>query len=157
MTPQIVPYEVAETIRLKKSQYCRFADTRQWEAWGNLFIPSIKATFHNPDGSLITEGNTAFSFESRDELILYFRAAFETQQAIHIVGPGELQRLGEDEVSAVWPVVYHAASRGVDGGWSGTGGGHYYEGWKRIGDDWFIARFKFVREYWNVQGLGEGA
>ncbi|KAL4937922.1 hypothetical protein BDV06DRAFT_226498 [Aspergillus oleicola] len=129
MSPTPLPYDIAETIRLKKSQYCRFADTHHWSSWRALFHPNVRATFNNLDGSVIIQNDFAYSFNSADELVSFFSKSFETQQTIHIVGPGELTfTSGEkDEVSAVWPMVYHAASHGAVGGWSGIGGGHYHE------------------------------
>ncbi|KAL5041992.1 hypothetical protein BDW71DRAFT_155982 [Aspergillus fruticulosus] len=159
MPSKPVPYEISEPIRLKKSQYCRFADTHNWAGFRNIFLPSITATFHNPDGSIVVENNVPFSFDSRDAFINFFARAFETQQTIHTVGPGELEfatgnREGdEDEVKAVWPVTYHAASREVVGGWSGTGGGYYFETWKRVDGEWFMATLRFERWYWKVTGV----
>jgi hypothetical protein len=82
-------------------------------------LPILAATFTNPDGEVATENAVRYEFSSRDEFVAFFRAVFETQQTTHTVGPGELTRVSEDEVSAVWSVVYHAASRGVTGGWKG--------------------------------------
>jgi hypothetical protein len=59
-----VPYELAEAICLKKAQYCRFADTHNWTGFRGIFLTSIKATFHNPDGSIVVENNVPFSFDS---------------------------------------------------------------------------------------------
>ncbi|KAL2835139.1 hypothetical protein BDW59DRAFT_155962 [Aspergillus cavernicola] len=153
----ILPYEIAESLRLKKSQYCRYADTHDWKSFASLLLPSLTATFTGLDGEIITEGGVTYYFSTRAEFVSFFSNALETQQTIHVVGPGELERISEDEVSAVWSVIYHAASPGVAGGWSGTGGGQYHEVWKRVEGDWFMASLKLVRGYWKVQGHGEGA
>ncbi|KAL4792603.1 hypothetical protein BDV19DRAFT_391909 [Aspergillus venezuelensis] len=154
MSTPVLPYETAETIRLKKSQYCRFADTHEWDHWRALFHPSVKARFCNLDGSVITQDNFTYSFDSVDELVSFFSKSFETQQAIHVVGPGELVFTSEekDEVSAVWPMIYHAASHDIVDGWSGTGGGHYHEIWRVFEGEWVIAELKYVRGYFKMQG-----
>ncbi|KAL4778831.1 hypothetical protein BJX76DRAFT_352294 [Aspergillus varians] len=156
MSP-IVPYKIAETLQLKKSQYCRYADTHDWKSFASLFLPSLTAIFTRPDGEIITENGVTYSFPTRDEFVAFFSNAFETQQTVHIVGPGELESISEDEVSAVWSVVYHAASPGITGGWSGAGGGQYHEVWKRVEGEWFMASLKLVRGFWKVQTHGEGA
>jgi hypothetical protein len=79
MPPKPVPYEVSEAICLKKSKYCRLTDTHNWTAFRDIFLPSIKATFHKPDGSIAAEKKVPFSFDSRDAFIDFFASAFETQ------------------------------------------------------------------------------
>ncbi|KAL2784099.1 hypothetical protein BJX66DRAFT_344339 [Aspergillus keveii] len=156
MVSTILPYELSETLRLKKSQYCRFADTHDWDGFASLMLPSLTATFTDPDGTIATENGVRYEFNTRDEFVAFFRAAFETQQTVHIVGPGELTRLSEDEISAIWGVVYHAASHGVTGGWTGTGGGHYHEIWRLVEGKWMMASLRMVRGFWKVSQL-EGA
>ncbi|KAL2848781.1 hypothetical protein BJX68DRAFT_276277 [Aspergillus pseudodeflectus] len=152
----ILPYDLAESLRLKKSQYCRFADTHDWDGFASLTLPTLAATFTNPDGEVATEIGVRYEFSSRDEFVAFFRTAFETQQTIHIVGPGELTRVSEDEIRAVWGVVYHAASPGVTGWWKGTGGGHYHETWRRVEGEWLMESLKMFRGFWKVSQL-EGA
>lgn len=147
----IVPYEIAEVIRLKKSQYCQFADTHDWAGFDNIFLPSLQASFHAPGGEVLVEHGVTFSFEGREAFVGFFAKAFETQQTIHVVGPGELSLVAGDEVRAVWPATYHAASLGSKGGWRGTGGGYYREVWKKVDGDWFMASLKFERWFWRVQ------
>jgi hypothetical protein len=79
-------------------------------------LPSLTATFTNPDGTIAIEKGVRYEFNIRDEFVAFFRAAFETQQTIHTVDPGELTRVSADEISAIWSVLYHAASHGVTGG-----------------------------------------
>ncbi|KAL3433336.1 hypothetical protein BDV09DRAFT_111266 [Aspergillus tetrazonus] len=152
--PTPVPPSLAETIRSRKSRYCRFADTQDFASWATVFSPSVTAQFCDPQGSVLTENGATYSFGNRDQLVGFFKEAFATQQTIHIVGSGELHFVdgtNEQEISAIWPVIYHAASHGVSGGWSGTGGGHYYETWGVEDGEWVIKSLKFVRGYWRVQ------
>ncbi|KAI9373565.1 hypothetical protein BJX61DRAFT_541626 [Aspergillus egyptiacus] len=152
-----LPYTLSETIRHRKSQYCRFADTHDWPSFTSLFSPDLEAKFTGPDGEVpVTENGVTYSFSSRDEFVAFFSGAFETQQTIHLVGPGELEQVAEDEIRAVWSLVYFSASPGAVGGWIGNGGGHYHETWKRGEDgEWVIQKLKMVRAFWKVQVLGE--
>lgn len=129
---------------------------------------------------MINEGGAVFSFSSREEFVAFFKAAFETQQTMHVLsGSGEMememqmqmqvggssgdgdsdkdkhgdkngQQEGKGEVKTVWGVVYQAASKDVSGGWSGTGGGHYYETWRVVDGEWMIVELRFQRIYWKV-------
>lgn len=149
--PPTVPPSTADTLHHRKAQCCRFADTKDWSSFRTLFLPTATAKFTETDGSVIKEDGKALSFETLDSLIDYFSNAFAKQQTMHMTGPGEVELLDEDSVKAVWPVIYHAGSRGVIGGWGGSGGGHYHEVWRRVEGEWLIAELVFVRTYWKVQ------
>ncbi|KAL5338236.1 hypothetical protein BJX70DRAFT_398950 [Aspergillus crustosus] len=154
-SPGTPPPETCEKLRQRKAQYCRSADTHDWATFTSLLHPSITAQFTSPSGEVITENGVTYSFANRDEFVSFFRDSLETQQTIHIVGPGEFEfvSLDEKQVSAVWSVVYHAASLGVQGGWTGTGGGRYHEVWKRVGGEWVIVSLRMERGFWKVQML----
>ncbi|KAL4881186.1 hypothetical protein BJY04DRAFT_61495 [Aspergillus karnatakaensis] len=157
MAPAKTPsLELCETLRQRKAQYCRAADTHDWSSFASLLHPTITAQFTDPTGAVVTENGVTYSFANRDEFVSFFQKAFETQQTIHIVGPGEFEFTtadDENEVRAVWSVVYHAASLGVQGGWTGTGGGRYHEVWKKIDGEWVIASLRMERGFWKVQTL----
>ncbi|KAK1144061.1 hypothetical protein N8T08_005723 [Aspergillus melleus] len=153
MPPFLSP-EIAEQIRLKKSQYCRLADTNNWEKMDTLLAADARFEFYDTEGSLVCENGVDFKFNSRAEFVAYFSEAFKVLQTIHVVGPGELEQVGPNEVKAVWTVIYHAGPRGMDGGMHGTGGGHYYETWTREqgGQEWLMKDMRMERIYWKVLG-----
>ncbi|KAL9574043.1 hypothetical protein ACKAV7_001819 [Fusarium commune] len=97
--------EAAAIIQCKKAQYCRFADSDQWDRFDSIMLPNATFLFHNPDGSLIRKGDIKYSWSSTKER---------------------------------------------EGGVHGTGGGHYHETWKRVGDDWFMESLRMERLYWKV-------
>jgi hypothetical protein len=142
--------EAAEIIRRKKLQYCRFADTNQWQLFDHIILPEATLAFFDSNGSIINEGGVDYSFSSREEFVTFFSKAFKDLQTIHVIGPGELEQTGPDEVKAVWGVIYHASTKGTDGGTHGTGGGHYHETWRRKGDDWFMQSMRMERVYWKT-------
>ncbi|EMR69277.1 hypothetical protein MGN70_013799 [Eutypa lata] len=139
--------EVAEIIRRKKTQYCRFADTSQWELFGQIALPEAILEFYE-HGALISQGGTDWSF-TRDRFIAFCSAAWKDSQTAHMVGPGELKQINPDEVEAVWNGTYHVGAKGSDSGVFFTGGGYYTETWKRKGDDWFIQHMRFDRLFWK--------
>ena len=145
----------AERITFRKLQYCRLADSGQWDLFGQIFLPNTHFQFFEPDGKTIhVENGVVFDFPSRDAFVAHFSESMGKLQTIHIVGPGEMEATGADEVKAIWPLLYQAASKGDTGGFQGTGGGHYYETWRRVDGEWYIAEYKMVRLYWKVIPLG---
>lgn len=152
--PPSVPPEIAEQIRLKKSQYCRFADTNAWDKIDTVIASDATFAFYDSEGALVCDNGVEFKFNSRAEFVGYFSAAFKALQTIHVVGPGELELVGPNEVKAIWTVIYHSGLRGTDGGMHGTGGGHYYETWMREegGEEWLMKDLRMERIYWKVLG-----
>ena len=140
--PKIPSPEICEIIRNKKSRYCRYADTGMLESHFHE-IALADATFEfrgdNSDQP-IEHAGVKFSWPSRDGFVGFFGAGLRVQDCIHVVGPGELEQVGPDEVKAVFSVMYSAVPKGdASKKPSCVGGGYYHETWKRVGDDWFMA------------------
>jgi hypothetical protein len=47
--------EIIEAIRDRKAKYCRYLDTKQFDAWERLFAPDARITFYAPDGAVLLE------------------------------------------------------------------------------------------------------
>ncbi|KAF4335674.1 hypothetical protein FBEOM_10474 [Fusarium beomiforme] len=142
--------EAAAIIQRKKAQYCRFADSNQWDRFDSIMLPNATFLFHNPDGSVITKGDIEYSWSSTKEWVAFFENEFKTMQTIHIIGPAEMEQIAPDEIKAIWAVTYHAGTKEHEGGVHGTGGGHYHETWRKVGDDWFMESLRMERLYWKV-------
>ena len=89
-------------------------------------------------------------WSSRDDWTAFFSNENKDLQAIHNVGPAEMEQVSENEIKAVFPLIYHVGSKEPDSGFHGTGGGYYHETWKKVGDDWFMETLKMDRLYWKV-------
>ncbi|KAF9877712.1 hypothetical protein CkaCkLH20_04847 [Colletotrichum karsti] len=160
----IVPYEAAETIRRKKAQYCRLADTNQWHLFPQIALPTATFKFvevYN-DGAperVVHQNGVDFDWPSLEGFLGYFSATNKHVDAVHMVNAGELEMArGDgasdgDEVKAVFTVVYHAGAPGRADGMHGTGAGHYHETWRRVDGDWFLERLWMRQFYWKVQGV----
>jgi hypothetical protein len=48
------PPDVAEHIRYKKSQYTRFADSKQWHRFDTIFVPDATFCFVDQDGKVVS-------------------------------------------------------------------------------------------------------
>src|ERR1700743_333221 len=74
MTAQL---EAMESIRQRKAKYCRYLDTRQFDAWEALFTPDAKIVFYKPDKSVIAR------FDSIADMSRMTRDLFATNRTAH--------------------------------------------------------------------------
>lgn len=142
--------EAYAIISQKKAQYCRFADSHQWHKFDTIMLSNATYSFHEPDGSVIMKGDLPMKWLSRDDWTAFFSNENKDLQAIHNVGPAEMEQVSPDEIKAVFSVIYHVGNKEADSGFHGTGGGYYHETWKKVGDDWFMKTLKMDRLYWKV-------
>jgi hypothetical protein len=146
----MISSDTAEIIRRKKSQYCRFADSNQWERFKDISLPDATFVFVDPTDTVINTNGVDYQFASRESFVAFFSQVFRNLQTIHMVDPGDLEQTNADEVKAVWSVIYHAGPKGLAQGAHEVGGGHYYEVWVRKGDDWFMKSLRMQRLYHKV-------
>ena len=146
--PAVSP-EIAQIITTKKLQYCRFADTHQWEKFNQVALP--ECTYEYTDhGEVIVDHGFTYSWKSTKAFTSFFSAAFETLQTLHHVGPGEFKFISFNEVQAIFPIVYYSGlAKGFNStqGVTGVGGGHYYETYTRKGSDWLMSKCRMDRIY----------
>lgn len=74
--------EVAEIIRTKKTQYCRFADRNQFNLFEQIALPTATFKFAGPDGEVLKENGIVYSWENLESFCTSFTKAFETQQVV---------------------------------------------------------------------------
>ncbi|GKT87065.1 LOW QUALITY PROTEIN: bile acid 7-alpha protein [Colletotrichum tofieldiae] len=148
--PTISP-ETAEIIRRKKAQYCRFADGLEWDRFDTIMLPDFVFEGLDTDGAVLVQNGVRYRWESRDAWVAHFSEAFKAMQTMHLVDPGTSSR--SPRTRAVFGVVYFGGTRGTEAGLHSTGGGHYYETWKKVDGDWFMASSSMKRLYSKVQGF----
>ncbi|KAK2066051.1 hypothetical protein LY76DRAFT_585594 [Colletotrichum caudatum] len=149
----VISAETAETIRRKKAQYCHLTDGGEIERCAEtILLPEF--TFEGLDaaGAVIVEGGLRYRWESRADWVAHLSVSLAAVQSMHLVDAGDLEQVAEDEVRAVFGLIYHAGAKGQTGGWHETGGGHYYETWKKVDGDWFLASSSMKRLYRMVHG-----
>lgn len=146
--PEVSP-EVVNIITKKKQSYCRYADTHQWHLFTKLAVPECTYEFRQ-NGKLIEHAGASFKWTNTEGFISFFRKSSETLQTIHLAGPGHFEQVSDDEVKAVFPVIFHSAPKpGVSKGISVTGerGGYYHETYRRTGDDWLMSHLVMDKTY----------
>ncbi|KAK4190137.1 hypothetical protein QBC35DRAFT_490770 [Podospora australis] len=146
------PYEVATEIINKKNLYTRFADTQQWDSMKEIMHPSITLTFELFSGEILEESGVKYSFDNIQDWIDLFKVRNKDMQAQHLVSPPHLEQMNENEVEAVFTVIFLCGSKDLTKGWKGEGGGWYYETWTREegSGEWRMKKLRMVRNYWKV-------
>jgi hypothetical protein len=116
-----------------KARYCRFLDTKQWDAWGDLFTDDFVLDTSEASGPPPITG--------RDTAVKMVRQAIETARTAHHVHSPEIAIAGET-ASAIWAMQDRVI---FDGGHGLMGYGHYAETYEKSGGRWRIASSKLTR------------
>lgn len=139
--------EVALAITRRKARYARYADTKQWDKFESLNLPTTNYSFIHNDGTPIMFGSKALVFDSPARVAAYFKKFFAAQDTMHNIGPGDFEYVSDTEVKAVWGFEDQLISK-TWGSWMKIrGGGYYYETWRFVDGEWFIADLRMERRY----------
>ncbi|BBX49390.1 nuclear transport factor 2 family protein [Mycolicibacterium poriferae] len=118
-----------EAIKQLKARYCRLLDTKQWDAWRELFTDDFVSDT-SPSGGTVING--------ADEFVAFVRKHLgkPSQPTVHQVHAPEIELVTATEATGVWALndVVRLAS-----GLNLNGYGHYHETYVKIDDRW---RFK---------------
>ncbi|KAF2183155.1 hypothetical protein K469DRAFT_635649 [Zopfia rhizophila CBS 207.26] len=142
-----VPFDVAEIISRKKAQYGRCIDTKQWHNFNQVALSDTEFNFLDPDGSIIMAGKTRLTFPSSKAFTEFFGRFFRNAETLHMFGPGELEQVAPDEVTAIWGMEDQLLLKSTAGLVELRGGGYYYETWKLKDGDWFLKSLRLERTY----------
>ena len=55
-----------ESIRQRKAKYCRYLDTKQFDAWEALFMPDAKNQIHNSEIDFTSESEATAIWSMED-------------------------------------------------------------------------------------------
>ncbi len=116
-----------------KARYCRFLDTKQWDAWTDLFTEDLVLDTSEAAGPPPING--------RAEAIAMVRATIETAQTAHQVHTPEIAIAGAT-AQGIWAMQDRVIFEGRP---AMTGYGHYTETYVKIGGEWKIAKSKLTR------------
>lgn len=115
-----------------KAAYCRLLDTKQWDAWEQLFTPDCRFDTTGSGGAVV-EGRTAMAGFVRESL-----ADAKTAHQIH---SPEIIFDGSDAADVVWAMQDRVIKETFDL----TGFGHYHERCVRTREGWRIASQSLTR------------
>jgi hypothetical protein len=140
------PASAIDQVRQAKARYCRYVDTRQWDAFVNLFIPSPDVRIYDAAGELLV------AFSSREVFAAASRDYLAGAQSIHQLHNDELTQVSESDIRAIWSMEdYILFPDAADGRPSRHHGyGHYHENWVLTDDGWRIASLELRRNILEI-------
>ena len=127
--------ESIEAIKQLKARYFRLMDTKQWDAYRQVFTDDMAFYFESQDAPIATSG---------DEFVAFVRSRLATALTVHHGHMPEIELTSPDSARGVWAMSdwvddpdQHRAFQGF---------GHYHEEYRR-GEDgrWRISRLRLSR------------
>lgn len=127
-----------ESIRNTKARYCRFIDTKQWDALGGVFAPDAVADFS-------TEGNPIPVLNGRNTIVQVFRDLVDVAVTVHHVHSAEVEFVSENEAKVISPMEDWVTFPEGNENTSFHGFGHYHETFVKIDGEWYIQHTSLKR------------
>jgi uncharacterized protein (TIGR02246 family) len=124
--------EDVEAIKQLKARYFRLMDTKQWDAWADVFTEDATVTASpDPDET----------FRGRAEIVRKVSAALRDGTTVHHGHMPEIALTGPDTATGIWAMYdYVDLPQLVLHGW-----GHYHEEYARQEGRWRIRRLRLTR------------
>ncbi|HEX2285857.1 MAG TPA: nuclear transport factor 2 family protein [Mycobacterium sp.] len=122
-----------ESIKQLKARYCRYLDTKDWDAWRGLFADDFLSDTSKAGGKVI---------EGADDFVAFTRRNLRNQPTVHQVHAPEIELTSATTARAIWAlqdVVRLAPGLNINGY------GHYHESYEKSGGQWFIKTSTLTR------------
>ena len=137
-----------EAIKNLKARYWYYVDSKQWDAWFELFTPD--GTFQW-DTEVSTQGRDGKPIEKLvgRAALAEVRRIMADARSVHMGHAPIIDILSETEARAIWPmedIVERAEQQRH--GW-----GHYHETYQKIDGRWFIRSSHLRRQRLSVTTL----
>ncbi|MBW2419984.1 MAG: nuclear transport factor 2 family protein [Deltaproteobacteria bacterium] len=121
-----------EGIKRLKARYFRLLDTKQWDAWRELFTDDFTGEVHGP--------HPVIHFASPVEMVATNRKVLSEAPTVHHGHMPEIDLTGPDSAKGVWAMVDV-----VKLGAGFVGYGHYHEEYRKQDGHWRISRMTITR------------
>ncbi len=131
-----------EAIRRLKARYCRFLDTKDYEAWKALFAPDVVVKLDMAISTGGADGQTAPDLNGLDEFVPVVLGGVEHAQTKHHVHTPEIDLTSDTTASAIWAMEDLLLF--ADGG-ELFGAGHYHETYEKRDGGWVITSLHLTR------------
>lgn len=131
-----------EAIRHLKARYCRFLDTKDYEAWKALFAPDVVVKLDMAISTGGADGQTAPDLNGLDEFVPVVLGGVEHAQTKHHVHTPEIDLTSDTTASAIWAMEDLLLF--ADGG-ELFGAGHYHETYEKRDGGWVITSLHLTR------------
>ncbi|CAM3697335.1 nuclear transport factor 2 family protein [Mycobacterium frederiksbergense] len=131
-----------EAIRRLKARYCRFLDTKDYEAWKALFATDVVVKLDMAISTGGADGQTAPDLNGLDEFVPVVLGGVEHAQTKHHVHTPEIDLTSDTTASAIWAMEDLLLF--ADGG-ELFGAGHYHETYEKRDGGWVITSLHLTR------------
>ncbi|MEW9854351.1 nuclear transport factor 2 family protein [Novosphingobium sp. M1R2S20] len=121
-----------------KADYCRLLDTKQWDAWEELFTEDCRFDTSESGGSVV---------EGRKAMGALVRQSLAEAKTAHQVHSPQMTFDGPDAADVIWAMQ----DRVIKDAFDLTGFGHYHERYVRTGQGWRIASQRLTRLIVDIQ------
>ena len=122
-----------EAIKQLKARYCRYLDTKDWQAWRSLFADDFLSDT-SPAGGKVIQG--------ADEFVAFTRKSLRSQATVHQVHAPEIELTSATTARGVWAledVVRFGPGVNL------RGYGHYTETYEKVDGQWLITSSTLTR------------
>jgi SnoaL-like protein len=122
-----------EAIKGLKARYCRYLDTKDWQAWRTIFADDFLSDTSEAGGKVI---------EGADEFVAFTRKSLRSQATVHQVHAPEIELTSPTTATGVWAledVVRFGPGVNL------RGYGHYTETYEKVDGQWRIKTSKLTR------------
>lgn len=124
--------EDIEAIKQLKARYFRNLDTKQWQAFGELFTE---------DAIVEASPDPSEQYRGREEIVRSVSGALGDATTVHHGHMPEIEITGPDSARGIWAMFdYVDLPQLVLEGW-----GHYHEEYARVGGAWKIRSTRLTR------------
>jgi len=122
-----------EEIKQLKARYFRGMDTKQWDAWGQVFTSD--AVMEIPEANMIVTG--------RDEIVKAVSTVLVGTTTVHHGHMPEIEITSPTTATGIWAMEDYV-DWGADGG-AFRGYGHYHETYEKVDGQWRITSSTLTR------------
>jgi hypothetical protein len=122
-----------EAIKQLKARYCRYLDTKDWEAWRGIFTDDFVSDTADAGGKVII---------GADDAVAFTRKNLRDQPTVHQVHAPEIELTSSTTARGVWALedVVRLAP-----GVNLHAYGHYHETYEKVDGQWRIKTSKLTR------------
>jgi hypothetical protein len=122
-----------EAIKQLKARYCRYLDTKDWQAWRGIFTDDFYSDTSQAGGKAI---------RSADEFVAFTRKGVGDRATAHQVHAPEIELTTATTARGIWALedVVRLAP-----GVNLRGYGHYHETYEKVDGQWRITSSKLTR------------
>jgi len=122
-----------EELRQLKARYCRYVDTKQWEAWRGIFTEDV------------TFAGLSSPFANLDEFVSEQRARLADAISVHHCHTAELEITGASTANGIWAMCDYLEYPWEDERRGFIGYGFYDEEYRLEDGRWKISRLRMER------------